>query len=208
MAGGNENIGVMSRNLYLGADLGPVIAATDVSTFLQAATAAWLMVQKNDFDVRAEALAGEIAARRPGLVGLQEAFMWRTQTPADGTATPAETVRYDYVAQLILVGDLNSHPGTEGEAVFAGAHFSDAWPAGDHGNGGLTCCWAEDLSVAKSSVNRFSERIDYVLTRGRLKTGTPFVTGSTPASRVGGLFPSDHGGVFVEVRIGDARSER
>ena len=55
-------IRVETRNLYLGADLTPVIAAKDFATFIGATTAAWTMVQKNDFHSRAKALAAEIAA--------------------------------------------------------------------------------------------------------------------------------------------------
>jgi endonuclease/exonuclease/phosphatase family metal-dependent hydrolase len=50
-----------------------------------------------------DAVAAEIAATTPDLVGLVEAALWRTQSPADGTATPATDVRYDFV-QLIIDG--------------------------------------------------------------------------------------------------------
>src|SRR5882672_1163935 len=46
-------------------------------------------------------LANEIAVRQPALIGLQEAFTWRVQTPADGQATPATQVAYDYVPELL-----------------------------------------------------------------------------------------------------------
>src|SRR5438552_17633120 len=100
MAGGNKVIGVMSRNLYLGADLAPVIGAQTMPAFLAATTAGWKMVQKNDLHLRAQELADEIASKRPARIGLQEAFTWRTQTPADGTAAPAQTVVYDFAPEL------------------------------------------------------------------------------------------------------------
>jgi len=318
MAGGNKVIGVMSRNLYLGADLGPVIAAQNLSQFVAATSAAWAMVQKNDFHTRVHAIAAEIAKRRPALVGLQEAFTWHTVSRVDGKAT----VVYDYVPELlaalaerglgyrlaaqvellqfqaptafgfdvrttdhgailaredvrtsnavgkafsdqnllplsilgtpllvkrgymtvdvkyrgeslcfvsthlesfhpvfrqlqaaelatvlagdarpvILVGDLNSHPGTEGEAILAGAGFEDVWPA-LHPDPGFTCCFLEDLTKTQGAA--LSERIDYVLTRGPFEPRKALVLGADPSTRVGGLWPSDHAGVFAEVRVAD-----
>ena len=334
MAGGNKVIGVMSRNLYLGADLGPVIAAQNASAFLAATTAAWNMVQRNNFHLRVQELADEIASKRPALIGLQEAFTWRTQTPPDSTA---KTVVYDFAPELqtalaargvkyravasvelldveaptlavvggqlvlgpdvratdhdvilaredvhatkvaeevyslllplpifgqplplplkrgyvavdvkyrgeqlrfvnthlesfhplirtaqgaelaaspilanasrpvILVGDLNSLPGTEGEAALARVGFADVWPLVHPGNPGLTCCFGEDLTIPGGV---FDQRIDYVLTRGLFEPRAAVVTGTNPAVRVEGLWPSDHGGIFAELRIGDPRFDR
>lgn len=101
IAGGTKHVTVMSRNLYLGADLMPIASATTLEEFLVAVTAAWGTVQANDFRVRAEALADEIAAARPALVGLQEVYTWRTDYPADGAATPATQVEVDYLAVLL-----------------------------------------------------------------------------------------------------------
>ncbi|MGZ6126471.1 MAG: endonuclease/exonuclease/phosphatase family protein [Myxococcales bacterium] len=318
MAGGNKVIGVMSRNLYLGAELTPVIQAQDFPHFVAATTSVWSMVRKNDFHARAQALAAEIAEKRPALIGLQEAYTWRTQVPADGMATPAADIAYDYVpeliaalaarglryravasvelfdfeaptllgndarmtdhgailaredvhasnprsgvfstllpvkvlgqtvlvkrgwvsvdvkyrgeelrfvsthlesfhagvrqaqaaelagilsattGQVILVGDLNSHPGTEGAAILVQAGFTDTWPALNPADAGLTCCWPEDLTLTSPP---FSERIDYVLTRGIAGAVAATVTGDGLASRVSGLWPSDHGGLFAELRI-------
>jgi endonuclease/exonuclease/phosphatase family metal-dependent hydrolase len=103
-AGGNKLITVMTRNLYLGADLSPVIAAASAEAFVAAATGVWADVQANDFSVRAAAIAGEIAEAQPDLVGLQEAYLWRTQTPGDalfGGTTPAMDVEFDYVALVL-----------------------------------------------------------------------------------------------------------
>jgi endonuclease/exonuclease/phosphatase family metal-dependent hydrolase len=103
---------------------------------------------------------------------------------------------------IILVGDLNSHPGTEGEAVLAGAGFADVWTSLHGSQPGLTCCRAEDLTVVAAP---FSERIDYVLTRGLFDPRMMEVLGVSTAERVAGLWPSDHGGVFAELRIEDPR---
>jgi endonuclease/exonuclease/phosphatase family metal-dependent hydrolase len=57
-----------------------------------------------DFHERAQALADEIKHNRPHLIGLQEVSTIRTQSPGDaviGGATPAENVRFDYLAILL-----------------------------------------------------------------------------------------------------------
>lgn len=98
-AGGNKRLTVMSWNLYLGAELGPVFEAAtegDDAKLLAATTAAWAMVVKNDFRVRAAAIADQIASARPELVGLQEAYVWRY-----GEEPGATQVVYDYV-QILL----------------------------------------------------------------------------------------------------------
>ncbi|MGW7285167.1 endonuclease/exonuclease/phosphatase family protein [Streptomyces sp. NPDC054847] len=89
----------MTRNVYQGADLGPVLAATSPQALVAAVTTAYANVQATNFPERAEALADEIADSDPHLVGLQEAVLWRSQTPAGpGSATHIE---YDFL-QLLL----------------------------------------------------------------------------------------------------------
>jgi len=99
-AGGNKLVKVMTQNLYLGAELGPAMQP-DLSplAFMQATTAVWQMVNRNDFGLRAQAIAAEIAAERPELVGLQEAYTWKYRDAADAPAD--EVVVYDYVPQLL-----------------------------------------------------------------------------------------------------------
>ena len=95
---------VLTRNLYLGAALDPVVAATTLSGYLVATTAVWEKVVANDFHLRAVEVAHEIASVQPELVALQEAYLWRVQDPGDilqGGTTPATTVAYDYVADLL-----------------------------------------------------------------------------------------------------------
>ncbi|MFJ7154405.1 endonuclease/exonuclease/phosphatase family protein [Streptomyces sp. NPDC101118] len=93
---------VLTRNLYLGADLRPVLGATDSASLIAAVTKVYAQVQATDFPERAEALADEIAASDPHLVGLQEVRLWRSQTPADLSPTPNATrVEYDFLQILI-----------------------------------------------------------------------------------------------------------
>jgi endonuclease/exonuclease/phosphatase family metal-dependent hydrolase len=97
---GDRQVTVMTRNLYLGTDFGPIFRAPSLPALFAAVGAGWLQVQRNDFPARAEAIADEIAAAEPDLVGLQEAALFRTDVPPDGPATPAETVAFDYLVIL------------------------------------------------------------------------------------------------------------
>jgi endonuclease/exonuclease/phosphatase family metal-dependent hydrolase len=98
------NVTVMTRNLYLGADVAPVVAAAlsgDPAAVVAAVSEVWGRVQFTDFPARADGIAGEIAAAQPDLVGLQEAELWRSQTPADFVMGNAHHVEYDFVGILI-----------------------------------------------------------------------------------------------------------
>lgn len=95
---------VMTRNLYLGTDLTPIVTAPSVPLLFQRVAEGFLQVQASNFPERAEAIADEIRDAGPALVGLQEVSLWRTDAPADGPASPAETIAYDFLA--ILMGEL------------------------------------------------------------------------------------------------------
>ena len=98
----NPRVSVMTRNLYLGADLSPGIAAQNFDQLKDAAGTILNQVDQNNFPVRARGLAQEILQKRPALVGLQEAALWRTAPCGSPFFPPqATTVRYDFV-QLLL----------------------------------------------------------------------------------------------------------
>jgi endonuclease/exonuclease/phosphatase family metal-dependent hydrolase len=98
---------VMTRNIFLGADLGPALNATTFEEFTAANAAILAEVDLTDFPRRSQGLAAEIAQKKPDLVGLQEVAWWRTNptpgAPAQGeNATfTATTTRYDFL-QLLL----------------------------------------------------------------------------------------------------------
>jgi len=113
-----DKVKVMTRNLYLGADIFKVVEAAEnpnpllggldvpiaVSTMFQT-------VQYTNFPERAEALADEIFFLRPHLIGLQEVSTWYIQSPSDffypfpphinPDQLPADTVVYDFL-QILL----------------------------------------------------------------------------------------------------------
>jgi endonuclease/exonuclease/phosphatase family metal-dependent hydrolase len=94
---------VMTQNLYLGADLTPVIAAPSLADVPAAVSAVWANVQATDFRERAVALARQIAKTRPDVLALQEAALWRIQEQGDQftpNPTPATDVAYDFIKIL------------------------------------------------------------------------------------------------------------
>jgi endonuclease/exonuclease/phosphatase family metal-dependent hydrolase len=98
---GKRQVVVETRNLFIGTDLDPIFQAHTFPELVGATTVAFLNVQATRFPERAQALAAEIAANDPDIVGLQEAVLLRTDTPADGPASPAEVVIADYLDILL-----------------------------------------------------------------------------------------------------------
>ncbi len=114
---------VMSRNVYLGADLGLAINSSATNEFVDANGQIVRDVDTNNFPVRAKGLAKEIRSKSPDLVGLQEVALWRKGPLSDGApftctgdsvdsdppydcAFTASDVRYDYLKELL--GQLNA----------------------------------------------------------------------------------------------------
>jgi endonuclease/exonuclease/phosphatase family metal-dependent hydrolase len=92
---------VMTRNLYFGTDLAPVIAAPDPPSLFSAVKAAVTEAQQSNFAGRMGRIADEIAVVRPDLVGLQEAVQWRTGPP-DFQPAPDATADAGNFVQLLL----------------------------------------------------------------------------------------------------------
>ena len=314
---------VMTRNLYLGANLDAIVKAKSLPEALNAVAAGWAQAQANDFPTRARAIAREIAGAKPDFVGFQEAVLYRTQSPPDFTATPATSVVLDYASELrkalaarhlryrflavapwtdaelpagspatmdirltvrdallvridrrlrirrvhkvqyatttplfgglvtakrgyiyadatmggrtfrvatthlesfdngsqvaqgqelgaalsvgklptVLLGDLNSRAdgsGTPTHANLLALGFKDAWTAAHPSDVGLTCCHGEDL---RDLGGPFYSRIDYVLLKNGFRAVAAGIVGQQPSDRAGGLWPSDHAGVWARLRL-------
>jgi endonuclease/exonuclease/phosphatase family metal-dependent hydrolase len=95
-----QDLKVMLRNVYLGADLIPLAAAPNREEFERNAASRFQTVLGNDFPTRAKALAAEVRSHKPDLIGLQEAAIWRTG-PKDGTTTAASDITYDSTEVLL-----------------------------------------------------------------------------------------------------------
>lgn len=101
---GATSIRVSTYNLYLGADLVPLFStALDPSDVGPAVARTYAAVQASDPPARMDEVAALLARTPPDVVALQEVALWRTQSPADGRATAATTVAYDFL-QLLLDG--------------------------------------------------------------------------------------------------------
>lgn len=120
---------VMTQNLYLGANLQPLFGKSGLD-LIRAAAAVYAHVVQTDFPARAQAIAEEIAAKHPEVVGLQEVFLFQ-KGPDPGHLQTT----YDFLT--ILLNALADH-GASYRAVAVGTHFSGALPIGVTPDGTLT----------------------------------------------------------------------
>jgi endonuclease/exonuclease/phosphatase family metal-dependent hydrolase len=89
---------VMTRNLFLGADLIPLATSAPGEEFERAAGTVLAQVSASEPEARMKLVAGEIAKAKPDLVGLQEVTLWRTGPKGD--PAPATDVAIDYLTVL------------------------------------------------------------------------------------------------------------
>ena len=100
--GDARGLTVMTRNLYLGADLFAVVEGDPRQLPLRVIQA-WQHIQVMNFPERAGSIADEIAAASPELVGLQEVPLYRIDPTGDaafGGTNPATAVALDYLTTL------------------------------------------------------------------------------------------------------------
>lgn len=101
-------IRAMTQNLYVGADLFRILSVAAPEQVPPVVAEILGIIHQTDFQSRAKAIAANIAAKRPDVIGLQEVSLIRQQTPSDyfiGNPNAAETVVYDYLQ--ILLAELN-----------------------------------------------------------------------------------------------------
>jgi len=100
--GGSDDSGaplsVMTRNMYLGTDLAPLIGAQTEEQFFAAAAAGYRQVLASNVPERAAGLAREIENTRPDVISLQEVYLWRTGPVFD--PSPATNVTIDALDAL------------------------------------------------------------------------------------------------------------
>ncbi len=187
---GDRVVTVMTRNVYNGVDdkLTAVATATSLGDLYAKVAAVYQAYFTRNFPERAAALALEIEAKRPDLIGLQEAVLVRTDFPPDGPATPATTVALDYIQILLNALALR---GLHYEVVVQSINFDAELPS------------ALGFDV------RHTDR-EVILARADLKTsdlklsnaqGGNFVTNCTIPSPIVGPITFRRGWVAVDVKI-------
>jgi hypothetical protein len=199
----------MTRNLFLGADLGPAIGAASIPEAIDGAGEIWREFQSTKFRERAKPLAREIKRSKAALVGLQEVALWRKQDVSDGGAAPmsplpgatlATQVEQDFLA--ILRAELRKI-GAKYRVVVVQEEFEGELPADLDGSD----------ATGTGPLAGFGADIDARLTMRDVilaKKGTKVRLGQTRKSHfdtkyqpsIGGIpVPVDRGWVSVEASI-------
>lgn len=93
-----QPIKVMSRNLYLGADVG--VALAKIPNMPAAAQFMWDQVQKTDFSKRKKILAEQIRSESPDVIGIQEATIWYCKARPWSTKTEVFNFTQELLAEL------------------------------------------------------------------------------------------------------------
>jgi endonuclease/exonuclease/phosphatase family metal-dependent hydrolase len=109
--GGKRGVDVFTVNLYVGGDLGRVMALNPADTnyveeLVGTVTGVYYEILASAPQVRLQTVADEIAARHPDIVAVEEASLLRIQSPGDlivGGTTPATTVVFDYLEMLVTI---------------------------------------------------------------------------------------------------------
>jgi endonuclease/exonuclease/phosphatase family metal-dependent hydrolase len=182
------SVRVMTRNLFLGADLTSAydaLASADGAVRLPEVVAEIFnptpplgLVQRTNFPQRAVALAAEIDAARPDLIGVQEAAEWRTR---DATG---EVVSCDHLA--ILESELARRRLPYRRAVLIE-------------NGDVELPSAKGMTVRLINRGAILVRDDMSLTNAQTAGYAATVPVATPI----GTFPLTRGWGSVDAAIGD-----
>lgn len=158
----SETVRVMSRNLYLGANLRPGLSASSIDELTEFAGAVLRQVTRTNFPLRSRALAKEILNKKPDLVGLQEVALWRTAPPDLGPAfnnePAAQTVRYDFLK--LLMKRLNKKEKTY-RVVVSQDEFDFETPANENGQPGD----GPNAAIPDSEINGRLTMRDVILAR-------------------------------------------
>jgi endonuclease/exonuclease/phosphatase family metal-dependent hydrolase len=109
---------------------------------------------------------------------------------------------------VVVIGDLNSDGNgaadEEAYLMFRAADFADAWLEANPDDPGIT--WGHDQDLVDPDpafpVRPGSpERIDFVLYRADFTVEAADLVGEDPDDMYGGLWPSDHAGLVVTLRV-------
>ena len=206
-ANGDPQITVMTRNLFLGADLSPAIGAATIPEAVDGAGVIWNELVSTRFRDRARPLAREIKRSRADLVGLQEVALWRMQTPSDGGAppvspsgTPATEVVQNFLA--ILRRELR-RVGARYRVVVVQREFEAELPVDVDGSDATGGLFGADFDARLTMRDVILVRRGSEVRLGKTRRGH-FETRYEP--NIGGLtIPVDRGWASVEARLRDKR---
>ena len=111
----------------------------------------------------------------------------------------------DATLPVVLSGDFNARADSTTDPTYPtykaaiDAGFTDAWLKARMADPGFTCCQNPNLSNATTAL---SQRIDLVLLRGVTSVSDVHLVGNKPTDKTpSGLWPSDHAGLVVTLRI-------
>ena len=200
---------VMTRNVFLGADLSPAIGASSIPQAIDGAGQIWNEMQSTRFADRAVPLAREIKRSKADLVGLQEVALWRKQEPSDGGAPPispipgataATAVEQDFLA--ILRRELN-RVGAKYRVVVVQQEFDAELPVDVDGSDatgtGPLAAFGADFDARLTMRDVILARKGSKVKLGKTRKGN-FDTRYEP--NVGGVvIPVDRGWASVEARV-------
>ena len=201
---GGPKVTVMTRNIYLGADLGPALAAPDVPSAVDGGGVIWNELLSTNFPERAVPLAEEIDESDADLVGLQEVALWRQQIPSDlaapptGPGLPATEVKFDFLA--LLLAELDARGG-DYEVVHVQEEFDAELPvdldANDATGGPLGAELDGRLTMRDVILRKKDSKVSV-----SQPAGANFVTKYTPL--IGGAIPLpvNRGWNSVEASLG------
>jgi len=195
------SVTVMTRNVFLGADLNPAIGAPDIASAINGAGTVWNEFQATKFPERAIPLAAEIKASKADLVGLQEVALWRKQAPSDGGAPPISPITTSTAATQVeqdFLQLLQQQLGSSYKLVKANEEFDAELPVDQDnsdatGTGPLAGTGADFDAIRKGSKVKI----------GKVKAGH-YKTRYEP--NVGGIkIPVDRGWISAEAKLGKAK---
>ncbi|MEO8091488.1 MAG: endonuclease/exonuclease/phosphatase family protein [bacterium] len=204
---GGPKLTVMTRNVFLGADLGPALEATTLDGAIDGAGAILNEVDQTNFPERAVPLAREIKESKADLVGLQEVALWRQQIPSDLPpefgGTEATDVKYDFLA--LLLQELKAIDAKY-QVIAVQEEFDQELPA--------------DLDGSNATGGLFGAELDGRLTMRDVilaKKGSIVKTGDTDSGHFSSIFvplvggtlpiPVERGWVSAEAAVGSSGTE-
>lgn len=169
-----DNVTVMTRNVFLGADLGPALRAGGTTEFIDAAGQIFRQLESTKFPKRAKGLAEEIQSRKPDLIGLQEVALWR-EGPVNINAVleqkpTASRVYQDFLK--ILLKQVNKGP-VQYEVVKVQDEFDFEAPTDTDANPGTGLYGADKdmrLTMRDAILKRVGSRVKVKNQRGNQYT--------------------------------------